>query len=492
MKRQFRLREALRLNGKLNRKLNVMIAVIMVPFIILVVYLLVSMINYCNSYNQIVKNVSLANSYNIDFKKEIDAGMYQIAIGSAVPENILERKDIRNPYEVLEEAKADFSNLQNSTLAPGNARRVKRLLKTFDTLEKRMLEISENAGESGHYEENQVRLDNNIRILTTVLQEAIQQYIHYETDHLESVRYELELKEKQAVEISLTCLAVVVMGAVMVGFVVSRSVVKPIVGMCRTTEEVALGNFDVRVEVNSSDETAILAESFNRMIADMGGLVERIKQEQLNLRDTELKLLQAQINPHFLYNTLDTIMWMAEAGKKEEVVSMVSSLSGFFRTTLSKGRDYIPVREEVSHIKSYLEIQKFRYRDIMDYEIDIPEAMYAYPILKLTLQPLVENALYHGIKKKRGKGKIEVRGELRNDIMIFTVKDDGIGMTPEQLDILHKDIKKERGGSEDTAGFGLANVDERLRLNYGREYGLTLSSVYGEGTVVSTMIPVQV
>ncbi|NLL77011.1 MAG: histidine kinase [Clostridiales bacterium] len=490
MKSHFLLEETFRLNGKLNRKLNLMITVIMVPFIVLVIYLLVSMINYCNSYNQIVKNVSLANGYNIDFKKEIDAGMYQIAIGSAVPENILEKKDIRNPYEVLEEARTDFTKLQKSTLAPGNSRRVKRLLKTFDTLEKRMLEISEDAGESGHYEENLVRLDNNIRILTEVLQEGIQEYIHYETDHLESVRYELELKEKQAVEVSIVCLIAVIIGAVMVGVVISGSVVRPIVRLCKTTEEVALGNFSVRVEVNSSDETAILAESFNRMIADMGELVERIKQEQLNLRNAELKLLQAQINPHFLYNTLDTIMWMAEAGQKEEVVSLVSSLSEFFRTTLSKGRDYITVKEEASHIKSYLEIQKFRYRDIMDYQIDIPESMNEYPILKLTLQPLVENALYHGIKNKRGKGKIEVKGELRDNLLIFTVEDDGIGMTPEQIKILCEYIEKEHSVSEDTAGFGLANVNERIRLNYGKEYGLTFSSAYGEGTTVRVTIPV--
>ncbi|WMC94255.1 sensor histidine kinase [Kineothrix sp. MB12-C1] len=491
MRKLFQLVRGFSFNGKLNRKLNMMITVIMVPFIILVIYLLVSMINYCNSYNQIVKNVSLANSYNIDFKREIDAGMYQIAIGSAIPENILERKDIRNPYEVLGEAREDFTKLQKSTLAPGNARRVRRLIKTFDTLEKRMLEISQDAGESGHYEENLLRLDNNIRILTEVLQEAIQEYIHYETDHLESVRYELEQKEQDAVEISVTCLIVVIIGAVIVGFAISRSVVDPIVELCKTTEEVARGNFDVRVEVNSSDETAILAESFNRMISEMGELVEGIKQEQLNLRDAELKLLQAQINPHFLYNTLDTIMWMAEAGQKEEVVDLVSSLSGFFRTTLSKGRDFISVGEEVSHIQSYLEIQKFRYRDIMDYEIDIPIHMHRYPILKLTLQPLVENALYHGIKNKRGKGTIKVSGECKDDMLIFTIRDDGIGMTKEQLMELHSNIKKEQGDDEIAAGFGLANVNERIRLNYGKEYGLIFSSIYGQGTSVSVTIPVK-
>lgn len=486
MKKNIGMRRAV----SLNQKLNIMIAVIMIPFVILVIYLLASMINYCNSYNQIVKNVSLANSYNIDFKKEIDAGMYQIAIGSAIPENIWEKKDIRNPYEVLEEARGDFEQLKDATLAPGNERRIRRLLKSFDTLEKRMNEIAADADEGGHYEQNLFRWENNVLILSEVIQDAIQEYIHYETNYLESVRIELELKEKEAVKISIICLAAVIIGAAVAGIYISRSVARPIAGMCRTTEEVAKGNFDVRAEVESSDETAVLAESFNSMIAKMGELVEGIKREQLILRDTELKLLQAQINPHFLYNTLDTIIWLAEAGQTEQVVFMVSSLSDFFRTTLSKGQDFISVKEEASHIKSYLEIQQFRYRDIMDYEIDIPEEIHGYRILKLTLQPLVENALYHGIKNKRGKGRITVSGCRKDNLLIFTVKDNGIGMQPDELKSLCENIKKEQRGNENSSGFGLANVDERIRLNYGREYGLAFRSVYGEGTEAIVTIPI--
>lgn len=474
----------------LNQKLNIMIAVIMIPFVVLTIYLLVSMINYCNSYNQIVKNVSLANSYNIDFKKEIDAGMYQIAIGSATRENIWEKKDIRDPYLVLEEAGNDFERLKDATLAPGNERRIRRLLRSFDTLEKRMREISADADEGGHYEQNLFRWENNVLILSEVIQDAIQEYIHYETGYLESVRSDLEIKEKEAVKISVFCLAAVIIGAAVTGFYISRSVANPIAAMCRTTEEVARGNFQVRAEIKSSDETAVLAESFNSMIAKMGELVEGIRQEQLSLRDTELKLLQAQINPHFLYNTLDTIMWLAEAGQTKQVVSMVTSLSDFFRTTLSKGQNFISVREEAYHVKSYLEIQQFRYRDIMDYEINIPEEIHNYQILKLTLQPLVENALYHGIKNKRGKGRIKVNGYRKDQLLIFTVEDNGIGMTPDKLESLRSNIKKQCEGSRDSTGFGLANVDERIRLNYGRQYGLTFSSVYGEGTVATVTIPV--
>ena len=221
----------------------------------------------------------------------------------------------------------------------------------------------------------------------------------------------------------------------------------------------------------------------------MGKLVEDIRIEQLNLRATELKLLQAQINPHFLYNTLDTIIWLAEAGDSRQVVTMVSALSDFFRTTLSKGRDYITVREEEAHIRSYLQIQKFRYRDILEYEIRIPEELYQYQILKLTLQPLVENALYHGIKNKRGMGHIRVTGERRGDRLVFRVWDNGKGMEPEELERVRKLIRGSQAGGDGPSGFGLFNVAQRIFLNYGAEYSLSMESVTGEWTEAVVEIP---
>ena len=191
----------------------------------------------------------------------------------------------------------------------------------------------------------------------------------------------------------------------------SRSVTRPIQKLCSVTQKVAEGDFTVKTKVENTDEISVLTQSFNDMTEEIGVLVEDIKKKQANLHIAETKLLQAQINPHFLYNTLDTIVWLAEENKKEEVVSMVTALSEFFRTTLSKGRDFITVKEEESHVESYLKIQQFRYQDIMDYEINIDESMYGFVIPKLTLQPLVENALYHGVKNKRGKGMIRITGE---------------------------------------------------------------------------------
>ena len=210
--------------------------------------------------------------------------------------------------------------------------------------------------------------------------------------------------------------------------------------------------------------------------------------EQRNLRATELKLLQAQINPHFLYNTLDAIIWLAESNQKEQVITMVSALSDFFRSTLSKGRDYVTIQEEETHIRSYLQIQQFRYRDILEYEISIPEEMYQYQILKLTLQPVVENALYHGIKNKRGIGRIIVSGKQEGSRLVLTVKDNGIGMSRERLEYVRK-MLMDQEKTPDDSGFGLYNIEQRIILNYGQAYGMEIDSTYGEGTVVSITIP---
>ena len=253
---------------------------------------------------------------------------------------------------------------------------------------------------------------------------------------------------------------------------VTGSITKPIKELCTATRQVARGDFSP-AEIEADDEIQVLTNSFNDMTGKIQYLIENIKTEQKHLRDTELKLLQAQINPHFLYNTLDAIIWMAEGGQDREVVAMVSALSEFFRTTLSEGKDYITIQEEESHIRSYLSIQEFRYADIMEYEIRIDPSLYEYYILKLTLQPLVENALYHGIKNKRGKGKILVTGYEKDDEIGLEVRDNGIGMDEKELDILQKKL---RGESVGERGFGVGNVAERIRLNYGDAYGVSFAS----------------
>ena len=218
-------------------------------------------------------------------------------------------------------------------------------------------------------------------------------------------------------------------------------------------------------------------------------MIDTIKEDERKMRYTELRLLQEQINPHFLYNTLDTIVWLIEGKDLEKAVSMVVSLSEFFRLVLSRGKEFITIEEEELHIRSYLEIQQVRYRDILQYDIAIDPALYRYRILKLTLQPLVENSLYHGIKYKRTDGRIDVIGKQEGSLIRFIVKDNGVGMEETELRKLREEIRKPCKETE--KGFGLANVNERIRMNFGPQYGMEIDSVKNEGTCVSITIPME-
>ena len=214
-------------------------------------------------------------------------------------------------------------------------------------------------------------------------------------------------------------------------------------------------------------------------------LMEQNVEEQRQKRKSELRALQAQINPHFLYNTLDSIIWMAEWGKTKEVVLMTSSLAKLLRQSISNQNELVRVEEEVEYTRSYLTIQKMRYKDKLEYDIQVSPEVLGQKIPKLVLQPLVENAIYHGIKYKEGKGIVQIEGWIGQKELILRISDDGIGMTEAQLEKIFEkretDIRKN--------GVGVLNVHERIQLYYGKDYGLRFSSTLGEGTVVEVRIP---
>lgn len=255
------------------------------------------------------------------------------------------------------------------------------------------------------------------------------------------------------------------------------------------------GDLKARVPQMEVEELSELAQQINVMANRLETLIERSRVEQENLAKSELRLLQAQINPHFLYNTLDAIIWQAQSGKSEEVIHLTRALSDFFRISLSSGADWIPLSGEVQHVSGYLSIQKTRYRDILNYEIDIPEALQGGYIVKLLLQPLVENALYHGIKGKRGGGMIRVSAQTEGERVRFRVADTGKGMTPEELErvvaVMRSDAPALSGvAPAEGSSFGLRNVDARIRLFYRQQTGLEIQSGPG-GTAVSFCVPLK-
>lgn len=468
--------------------LNMLLLICLVPLALLLVWLMVLMTQFSGRYDDIVENITQANAYNIEFKEDIDYMMYIMVANSERADELI---DTQEPQRLIEEAREVFTGLyENSDSDSYGRQRLERILKCLDSLEDQVSELKEDAQISSLYDQNMEKLELDIRVLTELIQEQIQKYIYYETTNLESLREQISADVQTTIRWSIVIFIAILVCASVVSRRTMRQISRPIRNLCTVTQQASRGDFSVRIEEHCNSEIEELNVSFNRMIEQIGDLVENIRTEQENLRATELKLLQAQINPHFLYNTLDTIVWLAEAGRNEEVVRMVTSLSDFFRTTLNNGMDDYAIRDEETHIRSYLEIQQFRYRDIMDYEIRFSEEIGDYIILKLTLQPLVENALYHGIKNKRGKGHILVTGQKTGEDIVFHVKDNGIGMTAEKLKEVRAAILPHADRDEETkGGFGLYNVASRLRLNYGREYGISFDSTYGEGTDVTVRIP---
>lgn len=471
----------------IRHKILLLAAVAALPFVVMLVYLLFSMDNYSQVYDKIVRDITVANNYNLNFKEEMDESMYKLVVGYVTFDNISEDEKLRDPYELIEDLRSEFTELMDVT-ADGESRVwLASLLRNIDTLEKRVDDIVESINAGGTYDDNIENLENNIYVLTELVQDDIQYYIYYQTRSMEEVTDELNLQIRGFMVACAIALIVLIVGVTIAALLIASGITRPLKELNRATKKVAEGDLSARAPVTSRDEIAVLAEGFNYMAGNMQVLIHKIKEDEQKIRKTDLRLLQEQINPHFLYNTLDTIVWQIEGNEPDQAVAMVVALSNFFRQVLSKGKEFISIREEEQHISSYLEIQEMRYHDILEYDIQIDPSIYSCQILKLTLQPVVENALYHGIKRKRGKGMIHIKGKRDADSILFLVEDDGVGMDPEELDQLRKEIV--RPCKETERGFGLANVNERIRMYFGEQYGLSITSKKGEGTIVEIRIP---
>lgn len=286
--------------------------------------------------------------------------------------------------------------------------------------------------------------------------------------------------------ITLAVMGIILLTAVLLSNLLAKIVTTPLAELTIKVRQVKAGNLDVPFEAQFPEEIGVLNGGISELLARVRTLIEQVRLEQEQKRLAELDTLQAQIKPHFLYNTLDSIKQLCELGETREAGAMVAALAKFFRISISNGREVISIAEELEHIRNYLVILKMRYADQFDYDIRVSPETYPCEIIKLTLQPLVENAIYHGIKEKRGPGQIIIDGYIQDDQVILEVRDNGAGMTEETLER----VRQMRGKDESGHGLGLANVARRLQLHYGPEYGLEIESTPGIGTCVRVQLPV--
>jgi two-component system sensor histidine kinase YesM len=423
-------------HSRLALQIRISYLFLLIPIVLFLIYIFYNLWQTNERYETMLNSVVSASEFSLDFKNDYDYETYLLIVGNKTPE------DSELP-SLLREARRVVIGLEQYTDTDSNRKRLESAAKYLDNLETYHERILTNLEQEDRYEENMVIWENDVQIVTTLVQETINEYIYYENRELQTAQEENRAHVIQIMQISIIIFALLVLSIIFISIFVPISITEPI--------------------------------------------EQQVRAEQRQLRKAEFELLQAQINPHFLYNTLDAIVWSAEAGNQKQVIQMVGSLSDFFRTSLNRGKEIVTVREDLQHVRSYLEIQQVRYRDILDYEILVPEELYAYRVPKITLQPLVENALYHGIKNKRGGGKITLRGHEDKNAFYIEVSDDGIGMTEERLESVRKGLSEQSPAEQEL--YGLYNVNERIRLNFGDEYGLQIASEYEKGTVVVVRLP---
>ena len=288
---------------------------------------------------------------------------------------------------------------------------------------------------------------------------------------------------------SLIIAGVTVLVALLVSVFFTSSIARPVIELRSLMKEAEEGNLGVRFEGRQEDEIGYLGKSFNTMIEEVQKLLAMVYREQQSKREAELKILQEQIKPHFLYNTLDTIQWMAQEHGAADIVKVVGALTSLFRIGLSRGKEMIRLSDELEHVRSYLIIQKTRYEDKFDFSVCMDDSVLSLLVLKLTLQPLVENAIYHGIKERRGHGCIKVEAGRRDGMLVLRVADDGVGMSAETLASVRALLASLPAEKGQKLGYGISNVNERIQLSFGKKYGLSFDSSPDLGTTVEILHP---
>ena len=440
------------------------------------------MMSYSRGYDAIINNIMTANSINGYIKPAIDTEMWNIVAGKT------EFVDGRQ-YDIIADVD-DKLRWMSEHAASDEARiQVEIIKRTMKTLTHYVDVMGAQMANGSRVAENEAVLEN-IRGVSAVVEEVAQEYVLFEVNQA-ARQYEVMHAGLTRWEIFYVVLLVAAVGfSFAAAWAISRSIYIPIKRLHDVTSTITKDDLKVLVTRENADEITELGLSFNIMIGRIRELLDSQMKEQESLKKAELRALQAQINPHFLYNTLDTIIWMAETQQTDQVVQLVSALSSFFRISLSKGRDWISIGEEIERTRNYLTIQKMRYRDILDFRIDIDPTLANNTILKLILQPLVENALYHGIKNKRNGGIISVRASQNGDgEIVLEVEDNGVGMTHDKLERVRAQISEDSEEIRLETGFGIDNVNKRIRLYYGRQYGLSIASEAGIGTCVTLVIP---
>jgi len=463
----------------------VIIALLLVPLIMSIV---VTFINTL-SYDRLISNVDKTNRLNQVVRTEVTNELWDIVAGN-------KSFSEGSQYWIIDQINTGLQDIMRTTGVTQNRRILEVAGRAMQTLSRYVNRLSYQMENNFPVIENERMLDE-IRGVSALVSELLADFIVME---IESAAAENQRIKTRAIIIGIAEVIIIIIATFISVFVqmsVARSVDRSIGSLVSFSSSIAEGNLEARAALPRVQELETLTENLNIMADKIKTLIEENIREQRNFQKSEMRALQAQITPHFLYNTMDSIVWLAEGNQNEQVISITRAFSDFFRISLNRGDEWVRVQDELKHIESYLTIQKIRYRDILDYSIEYEHEMEQKIMLKLLLQPLVENALYHGIKNKRGRGTIKIRGWQENGFSCFCVADNGIGMTETQIASVKEQlagklapVTAESSGSETgNRIYGLYNVAKRMELYYNRTDLLDIKSKFREGTTITLFVP---
>ncbi|MDR1873981.1 MAG: sensor histidine kinase [Synergistaceae bacterium] len=444
-------------------------------------------IRQANEYRAILDNLGRASRLNTTIQTEIEPIVWDIVAGKI-------RFATSGLQGLMADIRRQMDGLRLDHYSRNNRTLMDVVLRTTSTLENYMDRLERQVAERRPVAENEATLEE-IRGVVSLIADLMQNFMTKQMNEFSIINERIGERNNRNFIVGAPLFLMVVSIGFFTVWAISGSISRPIGELRRMASTIAQGDFHSRIALKEDGELSELADSMNSMAGQIELLLQKSIEEERSLKMSEMKSLQAQITPHFLYNTLDAIIWAAESNRSADVIKLVTALSSFFRITLSHGVDFIPLREEVRHVENYLIIQQMRYNDILEYTIDVDGAISDEAVLKFLLQPLVENAIYHGIRNMRERGRIVVSAGRHADGIAFRVSDTGIGMTGERLEQVRRRIKtgpnaeSRRDETQRGAGFGLFNVNRRLELYYSPESGLLIESAPGAGTTVSFVLP---
>lgn len=453
-------------------------------FSITLIPLLVISIFYTRNiliYRSALANVEEANSVSTIVQENVLEELWDLVFG------LIQVSDYESGNE-LEKVRLAIEEIQANTTTAKEAANLDVALRTLDTLDHYISKMESNIANERPFDENEAIMVQ-VDAVTVLLYAILQDFVRVEIELAGKTSDDMLVSLYYLMLFELIIVLTIIYSAKKNNRFLTQQVQEPLNDLIVLSEELSQGHLDYRAKEPEVAELRVVTESMNDMAQNLHVLIEENAVKQFDLAQSELRVLQAQITPHFIYNTLDAILSLAEQGNSEQVKTMTYALSDFLRISLSKGQDWITIEKEIRHVEDYLTILQIRYGAMLTFAIDIPEEIMQTEVLKMILQPLVENAVYHGTKHVRRAGKVTVAATYTADTIQFFVTDNGIGMQEERLLEIQARLAQATVDDSGEGGYGLYNVRKRLLLYYGNVASLDLDSTYRKGTTVTVTVP---